>query len=536
MGTLRHGGTIYTMQEEGHKVEAIVESDGVILETGSLDFLRATYKDQITREVEFSGVMFPGFIDSHLHIVGHGERLLRIDLTYEAVRENVLAKVKDKVATLNDGDWLIAEGFNENLWEDPTVIHLNELDEVSPNHPVVLTRVCRHALVANSKALQIAGITDDTEEPSGGVMERDSQGEIVGYFHDQAQELIKAVMPEANEAYLTHAIDTSINDLLSHGIVSGHTEDLAYYGGLEKTVRAFENVIRDKNHFRAHLLVHHEALPEFIASPYHFNKDQWVEFGAMKLFVDGALGGRTALLSFPYADDPSTSGVSIHTDEQLEALILEAREHNMPIAAHVIGDQAFENVISIIEKHPAPKGMNDRLIHGQIMRKDLIERIKGLAVSIDIQPTFVKSDFPWALERLDDRLASTSYPWKSYLEAGILCAGSSDAPIEEVNVLDGIQAAVTRQSIYDNLEYGVAEKLSVYEAISLYTVNGAKVIGKENQQGSLMEGAFADYVILDTDPFSQPVEMINQIDVLETIVNGESVYKANSELYKPEQV
>ncbi|WP_188206428.1 amidohydrolase [Alkalibacillus aidingensis] len=523
MGNLWYGGTIYTMEEEGHRVNAIYENDGKIMAVGEPNVLREQYP--IEQEFKFDGVMLPGFIDSHLHIIGHGERLLRLDLTYSQSREELLKQIETKVKQLEPGEWLVAEGFNENNWDNPKVIHRNELDAISPEHPVVLTRVCRHALVANSKAIEIAGIHNQTTTPEGGVIEYDEDGGLTGYFLDQAQELIKEYMPEADQAYLEKTINTSVNDLLSHGIVSGHTEDLAYYGGFQKTYEAYQNTVGTINNFRAHLLVHHEVVDDFKQAGYNTDqRDDWLEFGAMKIFSDGALGGRTAYLSQPYADDPTTKGVLIHSDEELYDLIKKARAYNMAIAVHAIGDAAVEIIVEILEEIPAPEGKYDRIIHAQIMRPDIIKRLTQLPVILDIQPTFVSSDFPWAIDRVGQDLIETSYPWKTFIREGILCAGGSDAPIEEVAPIRGISAAVNRQSSFDGNVYLPEESLTVFEAISLYTTKPAMVIGKEDRQGKLKPGFFADFVILDQDPFEISASDLERVEVKQTVVGGHPVY------------
>ncbi|MDQ0351263.1 putative amidohydrolase YtcJ [Alkalibacillus filiformis] len=525
MGKMWYGGTIYTMDREGETVEAIYEVDGKIADMGAVDQLMERYNEEIIEKVVFDGVMLPGFIDSHLHIIGHGERLIRLDITYAHSREDLLNKVSDYANSLDHGKWLIAEGFNENHWDEPEVIHRDELDAICPNHPVILTRVCRHAMVANSKAMELAGIDELTEEPDGGVIEKDDQGRLTGYFHDQAQELLKEAMPEPNQAYLERAINASIDDLLSYGLVSGHSEDLSYYGGYGKTVQAFHNTIKKDQRFRAHLLVHHEIVEDYVEDQGKgHTTDDWLEFGAMKLFVDGALGGRTALLSQAYHDDQTTNGVAIHTDEELENLIQQARSYDMAVAVHVIGDLATEKVLNTIEANPPKQGLKDRIIHAQIMRSDIIERMKQLPIIIDIQPTFVSSDFPWAIERVGYSLIKTSYPWKTYLEEGILCAGGSDAPIEEVSPINGIAASVNRRSMFDGNIYLKDESLSVYEAIKLYTVNPAQVINKQDVQGKINPGYLADFVILDNDPFKVEESKLETLKVLQTIVNGKVVY------------
>ncbi|GEL76875.1 amidohydrolase [Tenuibacillus multivorans] len=526
MGKLWFGGTIYPMTGEGETVEAIFTKDGKIVETGHKDELQNKYNEEIDETVPFEGVLFPGFIDSHLHIIGHGEKLLRLDLSDIHSRQDVINKVHNAIQNVKGEQWIIGEGFNENNWDEPTFIHKEELDEITGGNPVILTRVCRHALVANSKVMDLAGVNEQTQDVPGGVIERDSYGYLTGAFHDQAQDLIKEKMPVPSISFLEHAIETSINDLLSHGIVSGHSEDLSYYGGFKKTFDAFNHVIPTKQFFRAHLLVHHDAVDDLHHEGYRPSEiDDWLEFGAMKLFVDGALGGRTALLSEPYSDDSTRKGVSIHTDQQLEGLVMKARNYHMPIAVHTIGDQAVEKIVRLIEKYPPPQNTKDRIIHAQIMRPDLIERLKELPIIIDVQPTFVASDFPWVVDRVGQERASQSYPWKTYMDEGILCAGGSDAPIEEVDPLLGIDAAVNRRSAYDGQTYYEHERLSVYEAFCLYTVNPAKVINKEGVQGQLKRGFFADFVVLDHDPFKIDQSKLSTLNVNMTIVNEKIVYK-----------
>ncbi|MET3682651.1 putative amidohydrolase YtcJ [Alkalibacillus flavidus] len=526
MGNLWTADTIYTMIDEGHTVEAIYEEEGVIVDTGDYDSLKSQYNDRIEHENYTPGTMLPGFIDSHLHIIGHGERLLRLDVTYETSRQALLKAVEDASKQLDPNEWLIAEGFNENNWDEPVVIHRRELDEIATDNPIILTRVCRHAMVANSKAMALAGIDHDTDEPDGGVIERDEHGDLTGFFLDQGQELLKQTMPEPDQAYLEKAITKSIDDLLSNGIVSGHSEDLSYYGGYQKTADAFRYTVGRDQRFRAHLLVHHEVVDDYINEQgVHGVQDDWLEFGAMKLFADGALGGRTALLSQPYADDPSTHGVAIHTNDELESLVKKARSYDMTVAIHAIGDLAAENVLNVLEKHPPKRGAKDRLIHGQIMRYDLIKRMQVMPISIDIQPTFVSSDFPWANDRVSADLIKTSYPWRSYLEAGILCGGSSDAPIEEVNPLNGIAAAIDRRSQFDGQTYQTEQCLSVYDAVKLYTHYPAQIVGKGERQGIIQSEAVADFVVLSDDILQCSAEAIRSVNVTHTIVGGRVVYR-----------
>ncbi|UFT98036.1 amidohydrolase [Radiobacillus kanasensis] len=528
MGVLWYGGTFYSMEKEGDKMDAVFTSNGVIQAVGTERSLRETYKNQITEEHNIKGATaYPGFVDSHLHIIGHGEKLTHLDLSPMKSAEEVLAALEDRVQTMQKGEWLVGEGWNENQWEHPRILSKIELDEVAPDQPMILTRVCRHAILANSKAIQLAGIHKDTPDPQGGLIERNDNGEETGFFLDTAQDIIKKVVPEVSEEYLKNLVEKSVDDLTRLGLVGGHTEDLNYYGGYKKTYQAFKRGINGKQRkFRAHLLIHHGVFDEVMEDGLDYGDGTgFIELGAMKIFSDGALGGRTAWLSEPYVDEPGNYGIPIHSDEELEVLVKKAREKDMPVAVHAIGDKAAITIARLIEKYPLHKNRRDRIIHAQIVNSELLDILKRVPVVLDIQPTFVASDFPWVIERVGLERAKQSYPWKTFLEFGIPCAGGSDAPIESVNPLLGIQAAVLRQSSMDGKTYNEDQCLTLYEAISLYTKGSAFAISKENQMGKIAPGYVADFTILEEDLSQVEPSAISQVKVMKTVIDEDVVYQ-----------
>jgi predicted amidohydrolase YtcJ len=528
MATLWFGGTIYTLTSEGHQVEAILTDGDQIIALGSLHEIEEKYA--ISERIDLQGgTMLPGFVDSHLHLIGHGETLVRLDLSVFSTKVEVLSAVKTYAEQFSGDEWIIGEGWNENLWETAEPITRQELDEVVSDSPVLLKRVCRHALVVNSKALELAGITKETSVPPGGVIEKNVNGELNGLLKDQAQELVLEVVPKVTNEHLERAMTAAIQDAYKLGLTGGHTEDLNYYNGFDNVHRTFEKVIKENGlKFRAHLLVHHEVVDCMVAGglkPY--SGDLSVEFGAMKIFADGALGGRTALLSHPYADDPATNGVAIFTQEELNELYAKARRLGLPVAIHTIGDLAFEYALNAIEAHPVVNG-RDRIIHAQILNRDLIERAKKVpSLILDLQPRFLASDFPWVIDRIGAEKMEYCYAWKTLIDSGIPCAGGSDAPIEPLNPLWGIHAAVTRTNKNDpqRVVYGVSEKLSVYEAVSLFTKGSAYAICHENDRGELKEGYLADFTILEKDIFTVPADDIADLKVKMTVIGGEVVYR-----------
>ncbi|WP_442595492.1 amidohydrolase [Neobacillus sp. D3-1R] len=525
------GGSIYTLQNEKHTVEAVLTKDDYIVAIGKKKDLEERYHREIIDRIDLNGAtMLPGFVDSHLHLIGYGETLIRLDLSGFTTKKDVLAAVKDYAKSFTEGEWIIGDGWNENLWDDATAITRLELDEIISDSPVILKRICRHALVANSKALELAEITVDTKTPAGGVIEVGSNGELTGLLKDQAQELLLKVVPNVTKQYLEKSMTAAIKGAHQLGLTGGHTEDLNYYSGFHPTYETFEKVIKEKgNKFRAHLLVHHGVVDEMNEAGYSsFTGDTSIEFGAMKIFADGALGGRTALLSFPYADDPTTNGVAIFTKEQLNDLVAKARRLNMPVAIHTIGDLAFDYALSAIEQNPVTKG-RDRIIHAQILNKDLIERAKNQSsLILDLQPRFLASDFPWVIERIGSDKMEFCYAWKTLIDAGIPCAGGSDAPIEPLNPLLGIHAAVTRTNHDDPNQtvYGQKEKLTVYEAVSLFTKGSAYAICHEHNRGMIQEGFLADFTILEEDIFTVLQEKIANLKVKMTVIGGDIVYQS----------
>ncbi|VXB52000.1 putative N-substituted formamide deformylase, dihydropyrimidinase or isoaspartyl peptidase [Bacillus mycoides] len=519
MGEIWYGGTIYTMREENEKVEAIYVENGVIVHMGNKEELENRYSEVKLYDLK-GKTMIPGLVDSHMHLIGHGERLLRLDLSNCKSYSEVLTLVQKRVEEAPKGSWIIGEGWNENNFTDTKQVHVRDLDEISKEHPILLKRVCRHVTWVNSYILQEANIIEATQDPKGGKIGRDSLNKLTGLLYEQGQELIKHVQPEIDGVYLQSALQTAISDCWQYGLVGGHTEDLNYYGGFQKTYNAFSHVIKEMR-FKAHLLVHHEVANE----RKEYENEHYIEFGAMKIFSDGSFGGRTALLSEPYEDAKETNGVAIFSREELAGLVKKARDLHMPVAIHTIGDLSLEYVIDALELYPPAEGLRDRIIHCQLAREELIERMKHLPAIIDIQPVFVSSDFPSVIEKLGERRLRYAYAWKTLLDAGLHCNGGSDAPIEQVNPFLGIYSAVTRRSFIDGVCYMPEERLTVYEAVSLFTTGSAYAIGKEAKRGKIAKGYEADFTILDRNIFEIEAEEIKEVQAEMTVVDGKIVYR-----------
>jgi predicted amidohydrolase YtcJ len=520
MKKLWYGGTIYTMRTESEVVQAVVTDGMTIVAIGDKKELEREY--DIDEYVNLQGgTMLPGLVDSHIHLIGHGEKLLRLDLSTCTSSKGVMQKVAEKVRQTPVGHWIIGEGWNENIFTDKKELSLAEIDEITTEHPILLKRICRHSLFVNTLGLQQAGITADTPSPKGGDIGR-RNGLLTGMLYDTAQEKVLSLASVPTKAYLKEALNIAIDDLWKHGITGVHTEDLNYYGSAEVVYRSFQEVIEDEGkRCKLHLLIHHEVVERLKG----IESSRYIELGEMKIFVDGSLGSRTALLREPYKDDEMKSGIALFTRGELATLVKKARALEMAIATHAIGDLAMEYVVDAIEQYPPVNEKRDRLIHCQVLDHTLIERMKKLQLVADIQPAFLASDFPWVIDRLGEERMAYSYAWRTLLDNEIVCAGGSDSPIETANPFVAMYNAVTRKrSEVEDIIYGEGEKITVFEAVSLYTTGSAYAINEEDRRGMIQSGYHADFTVIDRDIFRIEEEEILAIEVKRTVVDGETMY------------
>lgn len=531
MGTLWQNGIIRTMEHAHARAEAVFTEDGRIVDVGALQSLIKAYKHRIFSYVDLQGgTMFPGFVDSHIHMMGFGQNLLRLDLSHATSSDQLLRQLENAATALEDGEWLIGEGWNENNFSDKHIVHKDQLDERFPDRPVMLTRICRHAMIVNSKAMQLAGLGPSTLDPAGGVIGKDERGELTGLLLDQAQHAIQRVVPAPTEAMLERALTIAFDHMVQTGLTGVHTEDLAYYGSFSRVLRTYRKTFDGKKRkFRVHHLVNDAVLDDFLDSRQAPSVFQ--TFGAVKVFADGSLGSYSAWLLEPYTDQAENRGVAIYSPESLKAVIKRIREKEMTVAVHVIGDAALSYTLDAIAAYPPPEGKNDRLIHVQIASESLIQRMRQLPVVLDLQPRFTVSDFPWVKNLLGRERLPYSYAWKTLLQNGLACAGGSDAPIEPPDPLLGFHAAMTRRKPGEvHAGYHPDEKLSAFEAVQLYTQGSAKASGEHARYGRIAPGYCADFTVLDGDPLSmEDPDRLLQMKVLYTVVDESIMYARSAE-------
>ncbi len=472
------------------------------------------------------GYVLPGLTDCHMHLSMQGMKLAALDFSGASSKEEMLGLLKQRAEKTPPGEWILGLNWNENAFQPAVAPTRDELDAVTTRHPVLLTRVCYHSMLANTEAFRCAGVSEDTADPASGSFGRDEGGVLNGRIYEDAGAVFQTAVPKPDYAEKKANIRRAAQYALSLGLTAVHTDDLRYLGEVDTLLRIHRELREEGILLRTHQLVNYTHLAEAKALGLQAGSgSEWLRIGAAKMFADGVLGGRTAWLSEPYADAPGQSGYPIHTPEAFAAIVTEAREAGYPVAVHAIGDAAVDLVLTELERQPLPQaaGLPDRLIHVPVLRGDQLARMGRLRLAADIQPPFVTGDYPWVLERLGQR-AVHRYAWRTLLSAGIPCGGSSDAPIEPLSPLYGLYTAVARRKPGEtHTGYEPGEKLSLAEAIRLYTYGSAQTAGEERERGLLAPGYGADFTVVDR-PFADDPEEWLGMQVRRTVVNGQTAF------------
>jgi predicted amidohydrolase YtcJ len=475
--------------------------------------------------------IYPGFTESHGHMVGYGASLEQVDLRDAASFAEVVARVKKAAATVPPGTWVIGRGWDQNLWAEKVFPDNAALSAAVPDHPVLLRRVDGHAVITNARGLAAAGITSATADPPGGRILRDASGAPTGVLVDTAVDVLDRVVPEASAADIERRILLACRHLTAFGFTEFHdagitAPELAVYRRLEAAGRLPLRVY-------LMLLGTDDSLldAELPAGP-HVDADGMITIRAVKLFADGALGSRGALLSQPYSDEPGTRGLEVTSAARLAEVIHRAAAAGFQPCVHAIGDAAVTRVLDIYERElgPGGSGLRPRIEHAQIVKPTDVPRFAALGVIASVQTTHCTADMPWAPARLGPERIVWAYRWRSLLAAGAhLCLGS-DVPVESPDPRLGVWAAVTRRTPEGTPPGGwnPREALTPDEAVAGYTSWAAYAGFEENRRGAIAVGYAADLTIFDRDLTAEGAAEILQAHVERTAVAGRDAFVARS--------
>ena len=474
-----------------------------------------------------------GFNDSHMHLLNLGQALSIAPLDRHTVS---LAEMLDCLRQMSPGrgGWILGRGWNQDYFQDVSRMpDRRDLDTVSTEFPVCAVRACGHALVVNSKALELLKVTPDTPQPEGGqiVMEN---GQPNGIFFDNAMDLVYAAIPVPDKDAVKNMIRSACRMLNSYGITSCQSDDFCVFQALPwQTIHDAYRELEETGELTVRVYEQANfttlpALQEYVkAGNTTGTGTSLFRVGPLKMLGDGALGARTAYLSQPYADDPSTAGLSVFTPEAFDSLIGYANEKGMQVAVHCIGDACLDLVLSSIEKALAAHPRQDHrhgIVHCQITRPEQLDRICRNNLHVYAQTIFLDYDIHIVEQRVGNALAQSSYSWKRLLKDGATVSNGSDCPVELPDVMAGIQCAVTRRDLKGNGPYLPEEAFTVQEALDSYTKAGAYASFEEGAKGQILPGMLADFVVLEQNPFEAAHTSIKDIPVLETYLGGNRVY------------
>jgi predicted amidohydrolase YtcJ len=473
--------------------------------------------------------VLPGLIDAHGHVFELGEIASGVELYSPTSLNGAVKAVADYARSHPKNAWIVGFGWNQEIWKLGRFPTAAELDVVVKDRPVLLHRVDGHAIWVNTKALEMAGVTRETADPSGGKIERDASGKPTGVLVDAAMELVNKVVPLPTPAEARAKLDVALAQLSKVGLTSVHDagikvvqddiyRDYADHGKL--TTRVYAMIGDTTSDFDE--LSKDGPLKSYANDVY--------ALAAVKLYSDGALGSRGAALLAPYSDMPSTKGLLFYPDAEMRAKMSKAMKAGYQVNIHAIGDAGNHQILdAYAQLIPQYKNveLRHRIEHAQVVTLEDIPRFKQLGIVPSMQPTHATSDQNMAEQRVGHERIKGAYAWRTFLDQGSKIACGSDFPIESPNPFEGLHAAVTRQN-NANVPVGGWYKnqaMTMTEAFRCFTLDAAWAAHQEKVIGSLEIGKWADFIVVDRDIFKISPEQLGKTQVLQTWMGGKRVYK-----------
>jgi predicted amidohydrolase YtcJ len=523
--TLVHNVAGYTSTEAGIKeFSAMLISDAgrivAIGDHGSLSVPASAIR------IDGKGrTLLPGLTDSHAHLYNFGFLSKSLNLAGTPSVEAAVQAISDYAAATPYTRWLQGRGWNQVLWPVQAFPTAADIDAVVANRPVWLRRIDGHAAWANSRAMEIAGIDDDTPDPTGGRIVRDSAGKATGVFIDNAMSLVESHIPAPTKRDIRAAYRAAQEKLLPLGLTGVHDVGI----GIPEAEVLMSMADDEELDLRIYAMLAGagSALEQMEKPLRRYGRDR-LDIAAVKLFADGALGSRGAAMLQAYSDDPENHGLPFYTVAELQRFVSKANNMGFQVGIHAIGD--LGNRLALDAFAAAQGGsvspLRNRIEHAQIIALADIARIAELGVIASIQATHATSDMNMAEDRVGPERIRGGYAWRRLLDAGAVLANGSDFPVELANPWHGLYAAVTRMSRAGAPAGGwyAEQALTRAEALHSFTLAAAYAAHQEDRLGSLETGKWADFVLIDRDYFKIPASEIDDIQVLETWVAGKRVY------------
>ncbi len=482
-----------------------------------------------TETVRAAGLVTPGFMDDHVHLMEGGAHLASVDLRDAATPEEFTRRIKAFAATLKPGEWITGGDWDHELWPGSPLPDRSWIDSVTPNNPVLVNRLDGHMSLANTAALAAAKIDRSIKPIAGGEIVRRPDGQLTGVLKDEAGVVVESVIPTPTESRQDATLARAMQHAASVGVTGISSVSTTWAGGIAALRRARVNgtlTLRVSNYI---------PLGEWrsMADSFKANGpgDDWIRLAGVKGLVDGSLGSTTAYFDAPFTDKPATSGFLTTPEDSLRRWITAADSAGLQVVVHAIGDRANGLLLDIFEASAQKNGPRDRrfrIEHAQHLRPRDIPRFAALGVIPSMQPYHAADDGRWAEKRIGAERIKTTYAFRSLLDAKARLMFGSDWFVAPLNPMPGIKAAVTRQTIDGKQPNGFVpeQKITVEEALRAYTVDNAYGMFWEAKLGQLKPGMKADVAVLDRDLLTMPADSLDRTRVRLTVVGGKIVFKA----------
>lgn len=521
-------GVIYTVDPARPRVEAVAIKGERIVAVGTSKEIQV-WAGKETRVLDLKGrFAMPGFNDAHIHFAGGGQAKLAVEFGGSMSLVEFQQRIRARLSEFKPGEWITGRGWDHTLWPEKRFPRREDLDTVSKSHPMIFTRVDGHVAIANSLALQKAGITKETPNPQGGEIERDAKtSEPTGILKETAMGLVRRQVPGITPEQRRRGIELALAEAAHFGVTSiqdnSDWQDFLVYEQLKKEGKLTVRIT--------------EWLPftEPLAQLEEMHRrggttDPWLRTGALKGVLDGTLGSRTAAMLAPFSDDASTSGILRIEAERAKQLAIERDRAGFQIALHAIGDRANRVALDAFAAARAANGKRDarhRIEHAQVVAPEDFQRFADLGVIASMQPCHESTDMRWAESRVGPERAKGAYAWKSMRAHGVRLAFGTDYAVEPMDPMIGLYACVTRELPAGGPKGGwqPQEKLSIDECIHDYTLGSAYAEFAEKEKGQIAAGKLADIVVLSADVTKIPPPQILKTRAAITIVGGRVVYE-----------
>lgn len=519
-----YGGRVHTLNRAQPEAEAVGIVGGRIVAVGSNAEVRAAVGAGAEGIDLHGATVVPGLIDAHLHFLSLSLALARVPLLGVPSIGEAVSRAATRAATTQPGQWITGGGWNYNVLSDNRWPTRADLDQLVPGHPVSFASQDHHSLWVNSKALALAGISRETPDPDDGVIMRDGAGEPTGMLIEGAMRAIRQAIPTPSADDVQRALRAGMAEANRLGLAGVQSmENPEAFTALQRLRAAGGLTLRVYESIPAELLDHAIALG--IRTGYG---DEWLRLGHLKIFADGALGSRSALMLAPYEGEPENYGIAVRTFENLRELIRTAGQHGIASTIHAIGDKANKWLLDIFEEAKRDgllEGLRPRIEHAQVLDLPDIGRFAQLGVIPSMQPIHCTSDM-FGIDRWWGDRGSGAYVFETLRRTGAVLAFGSDAPVDNLSPIAGIHAAVTRQNARNEPAEGwyPGERLSAYDALYAYCWGAAYASGEEELKGTLEVGKLGDLTVLSQDILTVPGPELLGTEVKLTVVGGEVVY------------